>query len=88
MLQFAFTTRQPAANLAQRTGLPQLTKQHRDELAPAGEPASMSFGSGFANRLLKFQARKELQQLRENAAYSVQGGISCPESWFLSRNPT
>jgi hypothetical protein len=31
----------------------------------------MTFGAGFAYRLLKFQAREELQQLRENAAYSV-----------------
>jgi hypothetical protein len=78
MLELAFTTRQPAANLAQRTGLPQLTKQHRDELPPAGEPARVTLRTGFANRLLKFQTRKELQQLRKNATYSVQGGISCP----------
>jgi hypothetical protein len=38
----------------------------------------MMFGTSLANRLLKFQAREELQQLGENAAYSVQAGISCP----------
>src|ERR1700741_957870 len=88
MLQFSFATRQPAANLAQRTSLPQLAKQHGHELAPAGKSAGMALCTGLSNCLFKFQARKELQQLRKNAAYSVQGGISCPESWFSSRNPT
>jgi hypothetical protein len=88
MLQLAFTTRQSAANLAQRTGLPQLAKEHGNELAPASEPARMTFRSRLAIQLLEFHTRKDLQQLRKNAAYSVQGGISCSWGWFLSRNPT
>ena len=61
MLQLAFTTREAAANLTQRTGLPQLAKQHRNELAPAGKSASMTLGAGLSNSLFKFQTGKELQ---------------------------
>src|SRR5487761_899625 len=60
MLQLSFTTRQAAANLAQRTSLSQLAKQHRHELSPAGESAGMAFGTRLSNRLFKFQTRKEL----------------------------
>ena len=52
-----------AADLAQGVGLAELTKQHRYELAPTGEPAQVAVGVMPAHGLLEFDARKQLQQL-------------------------
>jgi hypothetical protein len=63
--------------------LAQLTKQHGDELAPAGEAARVPLGPVLAHPLLEFQTRKQLENLRKDAAYSVHGGTSSVEigSW-------
>ena len=44
MRQLALETRQAAADLAQRMRPPELGKQHRHELIPAGEAAGMPRG--------------------------------------------
>jgi hypothetical protein len=51
----------------------QLTKQHGHELSPAGEAPGMALGFVLAHRGLKFQSRKKMQNLREYAAYTIQG---------------
>jgi hypothetical protein len=53
-----------------------LAKQHGDELPPTSEAARVSLGPVLAHELFEFQARKKLEELGENAAYSVHGGIS------------
>ena len=35
----------------------------------------------------KLQPREQLQQLRKNAAYSIQAEVSDSEDWFFSGNP-
>ena len=73
MPQLAFTGRQSAANFAQRLGASQLAEQHGDELSPTAEAARMPFGFVLPDRGFKAGARNKLENLRENAAYSVQG---------------
>ena len=64
---------QAAADLAQRVGLAELTKQHGHELAPAGEPAQVAVGVMLAHGLFEFEARKQLQKLGEDATESLHG---------------
>jgi hypothetical protein len=54
-------------------GTPELAEQHRHQLAPAGEAARMTLGLVILDRTVKFQAREQLQQPGENAAYSIYG---------------
>jgi hypothetical protein len=61
MLQFAFATRQPATDLAQRMGPPEVAKQHCHELRPTVEATSMSLRSGLSHRPLKIRAWKKLE---------------------------
>jgi hypothetical protein len=68
-LCIAIATRQTTANLAQRMRPSHLAKQHGHELAPTGETPRVPFGLVLLDRLLKTPARKQLQHLRENAAY-------------------
>jgi hypothetical protein len=51
----------------------ELAERHSHPLAPAGEAARMALGLVILNRALEFQARDQLQQLGENAAYSIHG---------------
>jgi hypothetical protein len=53
-----------------------LAKQHGDELPPTGEAPRVALGPVLLDQGFEFQARKKLEKLRENAAYSVHGGIS------------
>jgi hypothetical protein len=69
MLQLPFATRQTAANLAQGMRPSHLTKQHGHELAPTRETPRVPFRLVLFDRLLKTPPRKQLQHLRENAAY-------------------
>ena len=73
VLELAFGGGQPAADFAQRVGLAELTKQHGHQLAPAGEPAQVAVGVMLAHGLLEFQARKQLQQLGEDATETLHG---------------
>jgi hypothetical protein len=56
-----------------------LAKQHGDELPPTSETARMPLGSMLTHQPFEFQTRKQLEQLRENAAYSIHGGTSSAE---------
>jgi len=84
MAQLAFAGGQPAADLAQRLRLPELAKQHGNELTPTGETTGVTFGAMLLHRAFKIVAGKELEKLRENGAYSIQGGIP-PERRLVSR---
>jgi hypothetical protein len=77
--QLAFTGSQAPTDFAQGLGLPELAKQHGHELPPTGETAGMPFGAMLTNQRFKLQTRKQLEQLRENAAYSIHGGTSWVE---------
>src|SRR5258708_942495 len=55
--------------------MPQLAKHHRAELVPTREPTRVALGLGLFNRSGKLQPRHELQNLTENAAYSIHGGV-------------
>src|ERR1017187_8815162 len=70
VLQLSFAARQTAANLAQRMRASQLAKQHGHELAPTGETSRVALGFVLLDGLFEIPARKQLQYLRKNAAYS------------------
>jgi hypothetical protein len=76
MSQLAFAGRQPTRNLAQALRVTRLTEQHGDHLRPTAEAARMMLGLVFLDLGLKRQARDKLQNLTENAAYSIHGGVS------------
>jgi hypothetical protein len=71
--QLTFAAGQAAADLAQRVGAPELAERQGHELAPTGEAPRVAFGLVILHGTLKFGAREQLQQLRENAAYSIHG---------------
>ena len=49
MTKFPFAGSQSSTNFAQRLGVPQLTEEHGDELAPAGETSSMTLRVALAH---------------------------------------
>jgi hypothetical protein len=57
MPQFSFAGGQASTDFTQGLGVPQLTKEHGDELAPTTETTSMPFGLVLAYRRFKFQSR-------------------------------
>jgi hypothetical protein len=60
MFQFAFTTSEASGDFPEGMGSTQMTEEHGDELAPAGESSGMAFGASLFDRLVKFRSRKEL----------------------------
>jgi hypothetical protein len=54
--------------------LPNLAKQHRQKLPPTRESPRMALATMPRHRVLKLHARKQLEKLVENAAYSIHGG--------------
>jgi len=56
-------------------GPTQLAKEHADELTPTAKPTAVSFGLVLLDDRFKLQTGKQLEQLTENAAYSIQGAI-------------
>jgi hypothetical protein len=80
--QFAFAGGQALANLAQRLGRGQLAKHHGHKLAPTGKPSGVSLGMERLDGLLELRSRKQLEQLSENAAYSIHGGTLLRLRWF------
>jgi hypothetical protein len=74
MAEFAFTGCQPLAYFSQRPGGRELTKHHGHKLAPTGKTAGMPFGFMLLHSLLKLVTGEQLEQLGENAAYSIHGG--------------
>jgi hypothetical protein len=79
MPQLALAGSQAATDFTQGLGLPELAKPHGDELPPTSEAACVPLGAMLTNQPFKLQARKQLEQLRKNAAYSVHGGNSSVE---------
>src|SRR5712692_3748423 len=62
----------------------QLAKQHGHELAPTRETPRVPLGLVLLDSLLEIPARKQLQHLRENAAYFVHRLSLLGLDWFLS----
>jgi len=61
-----------------------MAEQHGYKLAPTREPASVPFRAVLDNGSFKFNARKQLQHLAENAGYSCHGGGGPPYGSRLS----
>jgi hypothetical protein len=57
-------------------GSAQLTKQHRHELSPTTESATVTLGPVLLDHLFEFKGDNQGENLAENAAYSIQGGTS------------
>src|SRR5215467_14825484 len=74
VFHLAFNRPQPIADLPQRLGLPQLAKQHRHKLSPTIKSARVALGLMLPHGFLELDAGEEVEQLGENAAYSIQGG--------------
>jgi hypothetical protein len=70
------STSQPFGNFTQRLGLPQLTKQHRYQLAPTPETARVPLGLMLPHRSFKLVVWNQLENLAEDAAYSIHGEVS------------
>jgi hypothetical protein len=60
MFQFPLTASQPSDNLPEGMGSAQLAEEHGHELTPTRKAPSMTFSSGFLDRLLKLGPRKQL----------------------------
>jgi hypothetical protein len=73
MRETALATGQPADDLTQRLRLPEVAEQHGDELPPARKAPCVTLRVRLFNRALKFGARKQVEQLTENAAKSHRG---------------
>ncbi|WP_245632531.1 hypothetical protein, partial [Edaphobacter aggregans] len=76
---------QSLRDFTQTVGPSQLAEQHGDELTPAGKASGVPLGSMLANRSLEIGARKQLQELAENTAYSIHGGCLSHASSGLLR---
>jgi hypothetical protein len=63
MFQLALAATQTVADQSQRIRLSQLTKQHRNELSPAGKPSRVSFRLGFLNQSAKFRPGEVMKKL-------------------------
>src|SRR5882672_3250333 len=85
MAQLSLTRRQPAGDLAQALGVAQLAKQHGDHLRPTGKASGVPLGLVLLHGRFKLHSWNQLQNLTENTAYSIQGGISLRWHWFLLR---
>jgi hypothetical protein len=60
----------------------QLAEQHGHELAPTSKAAGVAFSFMLPDCGLELHAGKQLQQLTENAAYSIHGGSLASVIWF------
>src|SRR6516165_4167507 len=66
--------------------MPELAEQHGDELGPTAKAARVALGLMLLDPGLKLQARDELQNLAEDARYSIHGGkLRIVQAWFLMR---
>jgi hypothetical protein len=82
VLEFAFTAGQAPADLAEAVGTAELAEEHGDKLAPAREAFGGVVGAMLPHGLFEFEAREELQQLRENARKSRHGRASLVDRLF------
>src|SRR5215471_21406722 len=84
MPQFPFASGQAARDFAQALCMSELAEQHGDQLGPTAEAAGVPFRFMLPDFGLERQARDELQDLAENAAYSIHGGsLRVVDVWFL-----
>jgi hypothetical protein len=60
VFQLALTTSETSDDFPEGMGSAQMTEEHGDELAPAGESSGMAFGASLFDSLVKFMSRKEL----------------------------
>ena len=60
MFQFALAGSEAVGDFAKGVSFSQLTEEHGDELAPAGESPGVAFGVGLFDELLEFMSGKEL----------------------------
>ena len=84
MLQFPFTASKPACNLPERMGSAQLTEKHGHKLIPARISFRMAFSMSPRNKILKLDARKQLQQLAKYATKSIHRRPSFCDETFLA----
>jgi hypothetical protein len=75
VFEFALARLQPVGNFPQRTGLGQLTKQHRDKLIPARKAATMMFGFKFADVARKIRSLKKGKNLAKQTAGVTHFGL-------------
>ena len=68
MLQFAFAGAEPVGDLAQGTGLPQLTEQHGDKLVPTGKTLGPKVGFEIAGVVGEIGTLKKSQDLAKKTA--------------------
>ena len=69
MNQFAQTTAQAIADLAQRIGMSKLAEQHRDELRPAVKALGAPFGTMLLDQRTELGSGNMLEQLIEQTGY-------------------
>jgi hypothetical protein len=67
-------------------GATQLTEQHGHDLASTGKPAHVALCLMLLDGGFKLDARKQLQQLTENTAYSIHGGSLAAVIWFSAES--
>jgi hypothetical protein len=82
VLELSFRGCQSLANLSQAVGSTQLTEQHGHELAPARKATRVALSFMLVDGCFELDAGKQLQQLTENAAYSIHGGSLASVIWF------
>jgi hypothetical protein len=73
MNEFAQATTQPVTDIAQRSRMRQLTKQHGHKLSPARESLRSAFRAVFSNQRREFGSREMVQQLIEQTGYRYHG---------------
>ena len=74
MFQFPFDRHQAVADLPQRFRLARMAEHHSHKLTPATKTARVTLRLMLFHYSLKVLTREQLEDLRENAAYSIQGG--------------
>jgi hypothetical protein len=81
MPQLAFAGGQAVGDVAQAVDRAQLTKQHRHQLAPAGEPFGVAFGSVLVDggievrRGISFKTWEKMLHTVDKAASSSEGQV-------------
>ena len=71
--KFAFAGLESFVDFAETLRLSVLAKEHRDELVPVAEAARVSLAFVSSDHPFKKGARDLLENLTENARYSLQG---------------
>jgi hypothetical protein len=83
MNKFALGRAETLADLSQGLSFPQLTKEHGNELLPAGKPSSMPLRPMLAHQPPELETRKNLENLAEKAGEWHHRWTSCSLNGFL-----